>query len=51
MCASMCLIDATDALDQVNFVKWLKLLLKRNIPSIVLRQVMNLYTRKCVAAT
>ena len=51
MCASICLLDATKAFDQVKFVKWLKLLLKRNIPSTVLRLVMKLYTRKYVAVT
>ena len=46
----MCSLDATKAFDKVNFVKLFKLLLQRNIPSIVLRLILDLYTRQSVKA-
>ena len=52
----MCSLDATKAFDKVNFVKLFKLLLQRNIPSIVLRlirkskDILDLYIRQSVKA-
>ena len=46
----MCSLDATKAFDKVNFVKLFTLLLQRNIPSIVLRLILDLYTRQSVKA-
>ena len=48
----MCSLDAaTKAFNKVNFVRLFKLLLQRNIPSIVLRLTLDLYTRQSVKAT
>lgn len=44
----LCSLDATKAFDKVNFVKMFNLLLERQIPSIVLRLIFDLYTRQCV---
>jgi len=38
------LLDATKAFDRVNYCKLFQLLLKRNIPSVYLRFLFNLYT-------
>ena len=46
----MCSLDAAKTFDKVNFVKVFKLLLQRNIPSIVLRIILDLYTRQSVKA-
>ena len=46
----MCSLDATKAFDKVNFVNLFKLLLQRNIPSIVLWLILDLYTRQSVKA-
>ena len=46
----MGLLDAIKAFDKVNFVKLFKFLLQRNIPSIVLRLILDLYTRQNVKA-
>ena len=46
----MCSLDAIKAFDKVNFVKLFKLLLQMNIPSIVLRLILDLYTRQSVKA-
>ena len=42
----MCSLDGNKAFVKVNFVKLFKLLLMRNIPSIVLRLILDLYTRQ-----
>ena len=46
----MCSLDATKAFDKVNFVILFKMLLQRNIPSIVLRLILDLYSRQSVKA-
>ena len=38
------LLDATKAFDRINYCRLFQLLLKRNIPSIYLRFLLNLYT-------
>lgn len=47
----MCALDATKPFDKVNFPKLFKLLLNRNIPSVILRIILDLYTRQSVKAT
>ena len=46
----MCSLGATKAFDKVNVVKSFKLLLQWNIPSIVLRLILDLYTSNSVTA-
>ena len=46
-----CMLDATKAFDKVSFTKLFALLLKRDIPAIILRVVLDLYTRQSVAAS
>ena len=46
----MCSFGATKAFDKVNVVKSFKLLLQWNIPSIVLRLILDLYTSNSVTA-
>ena len=45
------MLDATKAFDKVSFTKLFALLLKRDIPAIILRVVLDLYTRQSVAAS
>ena len=47
----MCALDATKAFDKVNFPKLFHLLLKRNVPSVILRIVLDMYTRQSIKAT
>ena len=46
-----CMLDATKAFDKVSFSKLFALLLKRDIPAIILRVVLDFYTRQSVAAS
>ena len=46
-----CMLDATKAFDKVSFTKLFALLLKRDIPAIILRVVLDLYTRQSVVAS
>ena len=39
-----CLLDATKAFDRINYNKLFNLLIHRNIPSVVIRLLINLYT-------
>ena len=45
------MLDAKKAFDKVSFTKHFALLLKRDIPTIILRVVLDLYTRQSVAAS
>ena len=45
------MLDATKAFDKVSFAKLFALLLKRDIQAIILRVVLDLYTRQSVAAS
>ncbi len=45
-----CLLDASKALDRVDFIKLFKLLVKRNIPPIIIRSLINLYTTQTMRA-
>ena len=47
----MCALDATKAFGKVNFPKLFHLLLKRNVPSVILRIVSDMYTRQSIKAT
>ena len=47
----MCSLDAPKAFDKVHFAKLFQLLLKQNIPIIVLRLVLNIFIRLRVTAT
>ena len=46
----MCALDATKAFDKVNFPKVFHLLLKRNVPSVILIIVLDMYTRQSIKA-
>ncbi len=41
-----CLIDASKAFDRVSFVKLFELLIKRGLPSIVIRTIIDMYLRQ-----
>ena len=47
----MCALDATKAFDKVYFPKLFHMLLKRNIPCVILIIVLDMYTRQSVKAT
>ena len=47
----MCALDTTKAFDEVKFHKLFHLLLKTNIPGVILRIVLDMYTRQSVKAT
>ena len=42
----MCMLDATKAFDKVDFVKLFELLMRRDIPGVFLRLILDLYTRQ-----
>ena len=42
----MCMLDATKAFDNVDFVRLFELLMRRDIPGVFLRLILNLYTRQ-----
>ena len=42
----MCILDATKAFDKVDFVKLFELLMRRDIPGVFLRLILDLYTRQ-----
>jgi len=46
-----CMLDATKAFDKVCFTKLFSLLLKRNVPAVILRVILDLYTRQSVSAS
>ena len=46
-----CMLDATKTFDNVSFTKLFVLLFKRDIPSIILRVILDLYTSQSVAAS
>ena len=46
-----CMFDAIKAFDKVSFTELFALLLKRDIPAIILRVVLDLYTSQSVAAS
>ena len=41
-----CLLDATKAFDRVNYCKLFQLLMDRNLPSPIIRMLIDLYTRQ-----
>ena len=43
-----CLLDASKAFDRANFGKLFMLLLERNMPSLIVRYLMDSYTRQSV---
>ena len=42
----MCMLDATKAFDKVDFVKLFELLMRRDVPGVFLRPILDLYTRQ-----
>ena len=47
----VCMLDASEAFDKVNFVKLFSLLIDRNIPGVFRRIIMDLYTRQNLRAS
>ncbi len=45
-----CLLDASKAFDRVDFIKLFQLLVKRRLPPIIIRSLINLYTTQTMRA-
>ncbi len=46
-----CLLDASKAFDRVNFLKLFETLRKRKLPHIIIRCLIDMYTRQSICAT
>ena len=49
-CVCSCFLDASKAFDKVHYGKLFNLMLKRNVPSVIVRFILDGYIRQCMCA-
>ena len=49
-CVYSCFLDASKAFDKVHYGKLFNLMLKRNVPSVIVRFILDGYIRECMCA-
>ncbi len=50
-CIYTCMLDASKAFDRIDFVRLFKILMKRNLPPVIIRSIINLYTSQQMRAS